>query len=75
MLNSMKMHQFVSGSAVILAGWLMVTFFHEVSPQQYPQQRRGVPSHAANREPGKASGLPQNGSTEPAAGLVAALVP
>ena len=46
----MKMHQFVSGSAVILAGWLMVTFFHDLSPQQYPPQRRGGAAHAAARD-------------------------
>jgi len=69
----MKMHQFVSGSAVVLAGWLMLTFFHEVSPQQYPQQRRGTPGHAAYREPGKAGVVPQNGSTDQAPGLVVAL--
>lgn len=69
----MKMHQFVSGSAVILAGWLMLTFFHEVSPQQYPQQRRGTPVHAAYREPGKPRVLPHNGSTDQQPGLVATL--
>ena len=71
MRSSMKMHQFVSGSAVVLVGWLMLTFFHEVSPQQYPQQRRGTPAHAAYREPGKAGVAPQNGSTDQARGLVA----
>ena len=69
----MKMHQFVSGSAVILAGWLMVTFLHDVSPQQYPQQRRGGPAHAANRESPKTGVLPQNGSNAATAGLVATL--
>ena len=55
MSDLMKMHQFVSGSAVLIAGWLVATFLHEVSPQQYPQQRRGAPVHAANREPAKSA--------------------
>lgn len=38
----MKLSTFVSGSALVLAGWLAVTFFNEVSPQQYPKQRRGT---------------------------------
>jgi hypothetical protein len=57
----MKMHHFVSGSAVMIAGWLMVTFFHEVTPQQYPQQRRSTPAHAANRGPVKSENPPANG--------------
>ncbi len=51
----MKMGQFVSGSAVVITAWLVLTFLHEVSPQQYPQQHRGVPVHAANHEPAKAA--------------------
>ena len=51
----------------------MVTFLHDVSPQQYPQQRRGGPAHAANRESPKTGVLPQNGSNAAAAGLVATL--
>ena len=70
--SPMKIQQFVSGSAVVLAGWLMATFFHEVSPQQYPQQRRGVPVHAANREAFKP--VPQNGGMEARPGLVATWV-
>lgn len=73
--NLMKMHHFVSGSAVILAGWLMVTFFHDVSPQQYPQQRRGAPAHAAaNREPLKGE-LPRDGMPEAATTVAASRVP
>jgi hypothetical protein len=37
----MKVSSFVSGSALLLAVWLGVTFVHQVSPQQYPSQRRG----------------------------------
>jgi hypothetical protein len=33
----MKLRHFVSGSAVVLAGWLAVTFFHEVPSQRYPK--------------------------------------
>ncbi len=45
----MKMNYFVSGSSLVLAGWLAMTFFHEVSPQEYPKQRRGsVPAQALN---------------------------
>lgn len=69
----MKMHQFVSGSAVVIAGWLMATFVHEESPQQYPQQRRVTPGHAANREPAKSGTLHQNGSNDTAPAQVATL--
>lgn len=47
----MKLHSFVSGSAVLITGWLTLTFLHDVSPQQYPQQRKSLPAHAANRGP------------------------
>ena len=33
----MQLRQFVSGSAVILAGWLAVTFVYEVPSQRYPK--------------------------------------
>lgn len=33
----MKLRQFVSTSAIILAGWLGYTFIHEVPPQRYPK--------------------------------------
>jgi hypothetical protein len=38
----MKVKSFVCGSALILALWLGVTFVHEVSPRQYPSQRRAT---------------------------------
>lgn len=38
----MKLPYFVSASALLLAGWLGLTFVHEVSPQQYPKQRTGI---------------------------------
>jgi len=31
----MKLRHFVSGSSVILAGWLVVTFFYHVPAQRY----------------------------------------
>ncbi|MCF7731085.1 MAG: hypothetical protein K9N23_05330 [Akkermansiaceae bacterium] len=37
----MKVSNFVSGSALILAGWLGATFIHQVSPLQYPRQTKG----------------------------------
>lgn len=33
----MDIRRFVSGSAVILAGWLAVTFFRDVPSQRYPR--------------------------------------
>jgi hypothetical protein len=46
----MKMNYFISGASLLIAGWLVMTFFHEVSPLQYPKQRRGaLPAQTANR--------------------------
>ena len=73
--KSMKMHHFVSGSAVMIAGWLMVTFFHDVSPQQYPQQHRGVPAHSASHEPLKVGGLTHSGYPEDFAKVAATRMP
>ena len=69
----MKMHQFVSGSAVLIAGWLMVTFFHEVPSQQYPPQRRAMPLHAAKGEPAKFGAPPHAGGPETSTTLAASL--
>lgn len=33
----MQLRHFVSGSAVILVGWLAVTFVYEVPSQRYPK--------------------------------------
>lgn len=38
----MKVKSFVCGSALLLAAWLGVTFVHEESPKQYPNQRRAA---------------------------------
>jgi len=73
MSDLMKMHQFVSGSAVLIAGWLVATFLHDVSPQQYPQQRRGAPVRATNRAPDKPATLHHNGSNDSPPVLVATL--
>ncbi|MCX6880110.1 MAG: hypothetical protein NTW21_40845 [Verrucomicrobia bacterium] len=67
----MKIHHFVSGSAVVLAAWLMVTFVHDVSPLQYPKQRRGSPAHAASREPVTTRPMAQDGLPALAAELAA----
>ena len=69
----MKMQHFVSGSAVMIVCWLMVTFFHAVSPLQYPKQRRNTPAHTANREPVKALPLSQNSGIEKPGKLAASL--
>jgi hypothetical protein len=78
----MKLHHFVSGSSVLIAGWLMMTFFHDVSPQQYPQQRRGTPAHSASRAPLKAAeapvgavGMPRGGRGADTATLAAMRTP
>lgn len=36
----MKLRQFVTTSAVVLAGWLGFTFFHEVPSQRYPKLQK-----------------------------------
>lgn len=33
----MQLRHFVSGSSVILSGWLAVTFIHQVPSQRYPK--------------------------------------
>jgi hypothetical protein len=36
----MKLHHFVSGSAVILAGWLALTFVYDMPSQRYPRMEK-----------------------------------
>jgi hypothetical protein len=36
----MSLSQFVSTSAVVLLGWLVATFVHQVPSQRYPRQDR-----------------------------------
>ena len=58
--DPMKMHYFVSGSGVMIVAWLLLTFIHEVSPQQYPQQRRrSLPAHSASGGATKPESFPQ----------------
>ncbi len=33
----MQLRNFVSGSSVVIVGWLAVTFFHQVPSQRYPK--------------------------------------
>jgi hypothetical protein len=61
----MQLPHFVSGSAVILTGWLVVTFFHEVPSQRYPKlQKQPSATSAASTD---ALSVPQ---VEPAPELV-----
>ena len=61
----MKVSSFVSGSALVLAGWLGLTFVHEVSPQQYPSQRRGAASARQDAVPaGQANPTAPAGAVE-----------
>jgi len=50
-LPTRKVWSFFSGSALVLAGWCGLTFVHEVSPQQYPSQRRGATSARQDAAP------------------------
>lgn len=42
----MKIRNFVSGSSVILVGWLGATFFNEVPSQRYPKLDKSNPLRA-----------------------------
>ena len=46
----MKLRHFVSGSSVILAGWLAVTFFYHVPAQRY-QKLEKYPATSAMQHP------------------------
>ncbi len=46
----MKLPHFVSGSAILLVGWLAVTFFHDVPPQRY-QKLDKFPTTASSAAP------------------------
>jgi len=72
----MKMNYFVSGSSLLIAGWLVVTFFHEVSPQEYPKQRRGAgAAQAANGPAAKPATRPILEVSSGAAADLAAVEP
>ena len=47
----MKLRHFVGGSAVVLAGWLGVTFVMDVPAQRYQQRRKAT---AAVEQSGRA---------------------
>jgi hypothetical protein len=51
----MQLRHFVSGSAVILAGWLAVTFIHEVPTQRYPRLDKDPAVSIAPRKTADAS--------------------
>ncbi len=48
----MNTRRFVSGSSVILAGWLGATFFNEVPAQRYPKLDKKPATTAVASEPG-----------------------
>jgi hypothetical protein len=48
----MNTRRFVSGSSVILAGWLGATFFNEVPAQRYPKLDKKPATAAVTSEPG-----------------------
>ena len=66
----MNVTNFVSGSALLLAVWLGVTFFHEVSPLDNPNLPR---ANAAVAPAKTASPLPVAPEPEPAAEPLTAL--
>jgi hypothetical protein len=46
----MSTRKFVSGSSVILAGWLGATFFNEVPAQRYPKLEKKSAAVAPNQD-------------------------
>lgn len=49
----MNTRRFVSGSSVILAGWLGATFFNEVPAQRYPKLDQKPATAAVSSETGQ----------------------
>jgi hypothetical protein len=47
----MSIRQFVSGSSILLAGWLGVTFVREVPPNRYPKMDK-TPASAGHATQG-----------------------
>lgn len=45
----MNTHRFVSGSSVILAGWLGATFFNDVPAQRYPKLDKSTATATQDR--------------------------
>lgn len=50
----MNIRSFVSGSSVVLAGWLGATFLNEVPSQRYPKLDKSTSSSASMSEKEKA---------------------
>jgi hypothetical protein len=51
----MNTRRFVSGSSLILAGWLAVTFLYEVPANSYPKLDKQPVATAAKKEVEKAT--------------------
>ena len=47
----MNTRRFVSGSSILLAGWLGATFFNEVPAQRYPKLDKKPATAAVTHEP------------------------
>jgi hypothetical protein len=60
----MRLRNFVSASSVILAGWLLVTFFRDVPSQRYPKLQKHVRSASVSADMTESKELPE--SNEPA---------
>jgi hypothetical protein len=58
----MSTRRFVSGSSVILAGWLGATFFNEVPAQRYPKLDKKPATAAIQSAPEKLAGASVSGS-------------
>ncbi len=58
----MNTRRFVSGSSVILAGWLGATFFNEVPAQRYPKLDKKPATAAIKGTPEKLADASVSGS-------------
>jgi hypothetical protein len=47
----MKLSHFVSGSSLVLAGWLAATFFHETPAQRYLKPEKNTAGRQAPEIP------------------------
>jgi len=59
----MNLRYFVSGSSMVLIGWLALTFFHEVPTQRYPRLERprgGAAPETTHATPAPAAGAEEN---------------
>lgn len=46
----MNIRHFVSGSSILLAGWLGLTFVHEVPAQRYPKLEKAKTAAASDEK-------------------------